>query len=95
VADNETLTELGYLLFEQATPLQLMDEVGAWLSFLITCATVLTTVPLAARGCSQSRNALNSGGLIEGAPLSPPQLSHKRWKTRITHPPPELSACCT
>ena len=88
------VTDPPYAVLEQAVPPHLIDETGACVSPLITCATVLTWAPLDA-GCSQSRNALNSLGLIDGAGLSPPHLSQMRWKTKITQPPPPVSACCT
>src|SRR5919198_299739 len=94
VADSETVTGLVYQPADHDTPPQAMDVLGACVSFLITWATVFTTVPLVARGWSQSRNALNSAGLIDGAGLSAPQLSHSLWKKKITHPP-LLSACWT
>src|SRR5215207_4602912 len=95
VADSVMLTGPPYQPVEQAAPPQAIDVLGACVSFLTTCATVLTTVPLPARGRSQSRNAWNSDGLIEGAGSSPPQLSQMRWKTKLTQPPPLVSACVT
>jgi hypothetical protein len=56
-----------------------------------TSAVVLTTVPVAARGCSQSSSAVKSAGVIEYA-------SHwlqRWWKTSCTHPPPCSSAAVT
>src|ERR671938_470951 len=91
VAANETLTGPPYQPLEHVVPPQATEEVGAWVSFLITCATVFTVTPLVG---SQSRRALNSVGLIAGAGVSPPQLSQMRWKKKITQPGfGEASAC--
>src|ERR671922_1654804 len=69
----------------------LYGEPGGWKGPTITSAVVLTTVPVAARGCSQSSSAVKSAGVIEYA-------SHwlqRWWKTSCTHPPPCSSAAVT
>src|SRR5215203_4722622 len=57
----------------------------------MTSATVLTTVPFAARGWSQSSRAVKLAWVIEFV-LQPLQML---WKTRMTQPPPLFSAWVT
>src|SRR4051794_15879083 len=56
-----------------------------------TSRTVLTSVPLVARGWSQFRNALIVAALTD----EPAQLLQMSWKTIGTQPPPLLSAWVT
>ena len=60
---------------------------------LMACNIVRTTVPLADRGFSQSRNAVKMDGLIELSPVH--LLSQMPWNVRITQPPPWASALVT
>ena len=61
----------------------------------MTSATVLTTVPFAALGWSQSRNAVSCPGVVE---YSSQSVSQMWWNTNTTQPPPLVSAwvtyCC-
>jgi len=54
----------------------------------MTSRTVFTIVPVAARGCSQSRNALN----VAWVTLASSQPLQMSWKTTGTQPPPLFSA---
>ena len=57
----------------------------------ITAATVLTTVPRAARGGSQSRKAASNSGDVEYVS----QALQILWKVSWIHPPPFCSAPVT
>src|SRR5215217_3385443 len=64
---------------------------AAWSGPPITSSTVLTTVPCAARGWSQSRNASTSDGSTQLVS----HALHNWWKTIVTQPPPAFSAAVT
>src|SRR5204862_2940119 len=57
----------------------------------ITSRTVPTTVPVAARGCSQSRKAVR----VDGPIAYVPHASQTLWNTKTTQPPPAASAPVT